>query len=102
MFLFLQFKPVPGAQVGWLANLAASLLVVVFGFLFVTVSARIVGIVGSSASPVSGMTIATLMADGRDLPGEGMDGSGVWGAGDHDWRNGVYCGVECRRYERRT
>jgi putative OPT family oligopeptide transporter len=62
MFLFLEFKPVPGAQVGWLANLAASLLVVVFGFLFVTVSARIVGIVGSSASPVSGMTIATLMA----------------------------------------
>jgi uncharacterized oligopeptide transporter (OPT) family protein len=62
MFLFLQFKPIPGAQVGALANLAASLLVVVFGFLFVTVSARIVGIVGSSASPVSGMTIATLMA----------------------------------------
>ncbi len=62
MFLFLQFKPVPGAQVGALANLAAALLVVVFGFLFVTVSARIVGTVGSSASPVSGMTIATLMA----------------------------------------
>ena len=62
MFLFLVFKPVPGAQVSWEANLAASLLIVVFGFLFVTVSARIVGIVGSSASPVSGMTIATLMA----------------------------------------
>jgi putative OPT family oligopeptide transporter len=62
MFLFLQFKPIPGAQVGVLANFAAALLVVVFGFLFVTVSARIVGIVGSSASPVSGMTIATLMA----------------------------------------
>jgi putative OPT family oligopeptide transporter len=62
MFIFLQFHPVPGAQVGPLANIAASLLVVVFGFLFVTVSARIVGIVGSSASPVSGMTIATLMA----------------------------------------
>jgi putative OPT family oligopeptide transporter len=62
MVLFLQFKPVPGAQVGLLANIAAALLVVVFGFLFVTVSARIVGIVGSSASPVSGMTIATLMA----------------------------------------
>jgi hypothetical protein len=59
---FLQFHPVPGAQVGLLANIAAALLVVVFGFLFVTVSARIVGIVGSSASPVSGMTIATLMA----------------------------------------
>jgi len=62
MFLFLEFKPVPGAFVGWEANLAASLLVVVFGFLFVTVSSRIVGLVGSSASPVSGMTIATLMA----------------------------------------
>ncbi len=62
MFLFLQFKPVPGAYVGPLANFAAALLIVVFGFLFVTVSARIVGIVGSSASPVSGMTIATLMA----------------------------------------
>ena len=52
----------PGAYVGWVANLAASLLVVVFGFLFVTVSSRIVGLIGSSASPVSGMTIATLMA----------------------------------------
>jgi uncharacterized oligopeptide transporter (OPT) family protein len=62
MFLFLTFKPVPGAQVGLLANLAASLLVVVFGFLFVTVASRIVGLIGSSASPVSGMTIATLMA----------------------------------------
>ncbi len=62
MFVFLEFKPVPGAQVGWAANLAASALVVVFGFLFVTVSSRIVGLVGSSASPVSGMTIATLMA----------------------------------------
>ncbi len=62
MWAFLYWKPVPGAQVGALANLAAALLIVVFGFLFVTVSARIVGIVGSSASPVSGMTIATLMA----------------------------------------
>jgi putative OPT family oligopeptide transporter len=62
MFVFLEFKPVPGAFVGWAANLAASLLVIIFGFLFVTVSSRIVGLVGSSASPVSGMTIATLMA----------------------------------------
>ena len=62
LVVFLTVHPVPGAQVGLLANIAAALLVVVFGFLFVTVSARIVGIVGSSASPVSGMTIATLMA----------------------------------------
>jgi uncharacterized oligopeptide transporter (OPT) family protein len=62
MFFFLWFKPVPGAQVGLLANLAASVLVVAFGFLFVTVSSRIVGLIGSSANPISGMTIATLMA----------------------------------------
>src|SRR3984957_2714161 len=62
MWIFLTFKPVPGAQVSWLANLAAALLVALFGFLFVTVSSRIVGLIGSSANPVSGMTIATLMA----------------------------------------
>jgi uncharacterized oligopeptide transporter (OPT) family protein len=62
MFFFLWFKPVPGAQVGLFANLAASVLVVAFGFLFVTVSSRIVGLIGSSANPISGMTIATLMA----------------------------------------
>ena len=61
-FLFLQFKPVPGAYVGVLPNLAASVLIVVFGFLFVTVSSRIVGLIGSSANPMSGMAIATLMA----------------------------------------
>ena len=42
-------------------NFIAAILVVVFGFLFVTVSARIVGLIGSSANPISGMTIATLM-----------------------------------------
>ena len=62
MFFFLWLKPVPGAQVGLLANLGASILVVIFGFLFVTVSSRIVGLIGSSANPISGMTIATLMA----------------------------------------
>jgi putative OPT family oligopeptide transporter len=62
MFFFLIFKPVPGAQVGLFANLAASILVICFGFLFVTVSSRIVGLIGSSANPISGMTIATLMA----------------------------------------
>lgn len=62
IFFFLTFKPVPGAQVSWLANLAAAVLVAIFGFLFVTVSSRIVGLIGSSSNPVSGMTIATLMA----------------------------------------
>ena len=62
MFFFLYFKPVPGANLGPIENLAASLLIVFFGFLFVTVSSRIVGLIGSSANPISGMTIATLMA----------------------------------------
>jgi putative OPT family oligopeptide transporter len=43
-------------------SLVMSLLVVVFGFFFVTVSSRIVGIIGTSSNPISGMTIATLMA----------------------------------------
>lgn len=39
----------------------AIILVAVFGFIFVMVASRIVGIVGSSSNPVSGMTIATLL-----------------------------------------
>jgi putative OPT family oligopeptide transporter len=42
-------------------KLAMAALMVVFGFLFVTVSSRIVGIIGSSSNPISGMTIATLL-----------------------------------------
>src|SRR5699024_7113105 len=38
-----------------------SILLLIFGFFFVTVSSRIVGIVGSSSNPVSGMTIAALI-----------------------------------------
>ncbi|HJW99248.1 MAG TPA: OPT/YSL family transporter, partial [Terriglobales bacterium] len=62
MWIFLTFKPVPGAQTSIFANIIASIFVVIFGFLFVTVSSRITGLIGSSANPVSGMTIATLMA----------------------------------------
>ena len=47
---------------GILGRLLMGLLVVVFGFFFVTVSSRIVGIIGTSSNPISGMTIATLMA----------------------------------------
>jgi len=44
-----------------LVNLAAAALIVVFGFLFVTVSSRLTGEIGSSSNPISGMTIATLL-----------------------------------------
>ncbi len=62
MWALLTFKPIPGARTGLGANVAAGVFVVVFGFLFVTVSSRICGLIGTSANPVSGMTIATLMA----------------------------------------
>jgi putative OPT family oligopeptide transporter len=50
----------------WLApvleiNAVAALLIVLFGFFFVTVSSRITGEIGSSSNPISGMTVATLL-----------------------------------------
>ena len=42
-------------------NLIGALIIVVFGFFFATVSSRMVGLIGSSNNPVSGMTIATLL-----------------------------------------
>src|SRR6195256_3049432 len=42
-------------------NFLAAILVVIFGFLFVTVSSRITGLIGTSSNPISGMTIATLI-----------------------------------------
>jgi len=42
-------------------SIGAGFLIVLFGFFFVTVSSRIVGLLGSSSNPISGMTIATLL-----------------------------------------
>ena len=42
-------------------NILGALLIVAFGFLFVTVSSRLTGEVGSSSNPISGMTVATLL-----------------------------------------
>jgi putative OPT family oligopeptide transporter len=42
-------------------NLAGAFLIVLFGFLFVTVSSRLTGEIGSSSNPISGMTVATLL-----------------------------------------
>ena len=46
---------------GILQKALIGILIIIFGFFFVTVASRIVGLVGSSNSPISGMTIATLM-----------------------------------------
>jgi len=62
LWSLLTFYPVPGARLGVFHNAVAGILVVIFGFLFVTVSSRICGLIGTSANPISGMTIATLMA----------------------------------------
>jgi putative OPT family oligopeptide transporter len=51
---------VPGTSI--VGKVLIGLLVIVFGFIFVTVSSRIVGVIGSSSNPISGMTIATVMA----------------------------------------
>jgi putative OPT family oligopeptide transporter len=48
----------PGTFTG---KLLMAVLMLVFGFLFVTVSSRIVGLIGSTSNPISGMTIATLL-----------------------------------------
>jgi putative OPT family oligopeptide transporter len=50
---------IPGDSI--LQKLFIGVLIIIFGFFFVTVASRIVGLVGSSNSPISGMTIATLM-----------------------------------------
>lgn len=56
----LTFMPgIPGDSI--IQKLLIGVLIIIFGFFFVTVASRIVGLVGSSNSPISGMTIATLM-----------------------------------------
>ena len=63
---------VPGAGVG--SKVLIGLLVVIFGFFFVTVASRVVGLIGSSSNPISGMTIATLMATCLVFVGLGWTG----------------------------
>jgi len=45
----------------FITRIAAAILIIVFGFLFVTVSSRLTGEIGSSSNPISGMTVATLL-----------------------------------------
>lgn len=65
-FLFVIIGVVVLTLVIWLVdmipvNLIGAIIIVVFGFFFATVSSRMVGLVGSSNNPVSGMTIATVL-----------------------------------------
>lgn len=56
-------------------NFLGALIIVVFGFFFATVSSRMVGLVGSSNNPVSGMAIATLLISTIILKATGMTGT---------------------------
>ncbi|WP_395018574.1 OPT family oligopeptide transporter [Robinsoniella peoriensis] len=57
-------------------NLFSAVLIVVFGFFFATVSSRMVGLIGSSNNPVSGMAIATLLISSMALKATGQVGQG--------------------------
>jgi OPT family oligopeptide transporter len=73
LILLMAFIPmIPGDSI--LSKLLLGVLVVVFGAFFVTVSSRIVGIIGSSNNPISGMTIATVMATCLVFIGIGWSG----------------------------
>ena len=56
-------------------NAFGALLVAIFGFFFATVSSRMVGLIGSSNNPVSGMAIATLLVSTLLLKNTGNDGA---------------------------
>src|SRR6476469_2079745 len=54
-------SPLYHGGTGVMARVMAAFLIVVLGFLFVTVSSRLTGEIGSSSNPISGMTVATLL-----------------------------------------
>src|SRR5215475_294322 len=60
VFIVALLPQLPGDTI--IGKLFMGVLVVAFGFFFVTVSSRIVGIIGTTSNPISGMTIATVMA----------------------------------------
>ncbi len=63
VFAILAFSPFAFDILGSVGNkMVAALCVILFAFVFVTVSSRIVGLVGVTSNPTSGMTIATLLA----------------------------------------
>jgi putative OPT family oligopeptide transporter len=60
-FLAVAISFMPGLPTQFPSSLLLAVLIIFFGFFFVTVSSRIVGIIGTTSNPISGMTIATIM-----------------------------------------
>lgn len=78
-FSFVFFGILLMALLMWLipvipVTLPSAILIIVFGFFFATVSSRMVGLVGSSNNPVSGMAIATLLLSTLILKATGKTG----------------------------
>src|SRR5437867_2610300 len=61
ILLALAISFMPGLPTHFPSSLLVAVLIIFFGFFFVTVSSRIVGIIGTTSNPISGMTIATIM-----------------------------------------
>lgn len=73
LILILALLPIiPGTSIA--SKLMLGVMIVMFGFFFVTVASRIVGVIGTSSNPISGMTIATLMATCLIFVGLGWTG----------------------------
>src|SRR5215468_9370644 len=74
VFIVALLPQLPGDTI--IGKLFMGVLVVAFGFFFVTVSSRIVGIIGTTSNPISGMTIATVMATCLIFVGLGWNSQG--------------------------
>ena len=61
LLLLILLSAFMSADVGYFGGVLGAMLVLLFGFLFVTVSSRLTGEIGSSSNPISGMTVATLL-----------------------------------------
>lgn len=72
VLLITSLPMIPGDTI--IQRILIGLLVVIFGAFFVTVSSRIVGLIGSSNNPISGMTIATIMSTCLVFIGAGWHG----------------------------
>ncbi len=81
-----------------LVNLVAAVLIVLFGFLFVTVSSRLTGEIGSSSNPISGMTIATLLLTCLIFLMLGWTGAALPPAGAFRGGGGVHRVVQRRHH----
>ncbi len=95
IWAILQFRINPEYVAG---NLVASILVVVLGFFFVTVSSRLVGLLGSSSNPISGMTIASLIATCLRFSCCWLDGPHIHGRRTQHRRGCLCCCGKCRSH----